>query len=425
LRKGSVSQWCRALAGEAVTGNGKAIGGAKDGHGDLVRLEKIARQGLDFFSGHAVDGGEDFVEGREPMEIEFLASQIGHAGTGGFEGKHQRALQMILGAQQFFIGNRRFFHGAELGDGHIENLADGLLRRARIHAEHTGIGVRGEFAKDGISEAVFFADVLEETRRHAAAEKIIEDGHAKAALVSDGKRGDTDAEVDLLEIAFGFEADGRAGRRGSISIGMRGDRKMTEFLLDQLQDLVVGDIASGGDEEAIGGKPAAEALAKAFAVELADGFGSTENGAAEGMVGPEATGEDVVEKVFGVVEIHLDLFEDNLALFLHIVGIEFGAKDEISEHIKGDREMLIEDLGVEADLFFRGEGIEHATDGIHFAGNVFGRAALGALENHVFQEVSDAVVGGSFAAGTVADPDADGDGTDVLHGLRDHNEAVG
>src|ERR1700682_3554026 len=87
--------------------------------------------------------------------------------------------------------------------------------------------------------------------------------------------------------------------------------------------------------------------------------------------------------------------------------------------------MLIQNFGVEADLFFGGKGIEHAADGIHFAGNGFGGAAFGAFEDHVFEEVSEAVFFGNFTTGAVANPDADGDRTDVRHGLGNNNQAVG
>ena len=132
-----------------------------------------------------------------------------------------------------------------------------------------------------------------------------------------------------------------------------------------------------------------------------------------------------MEKIFGVIHVHLDFFEDDLALFLDVFGIELGSKDEIGKNVEGDGEMRVEDLGVEADLFLGSEGIEHAADGIHFAGDVFGRAALGALEDHVLKKMGSAVFGGGFAAGAMANPDADGDGTDVLHGLSNNDEAVG
>ena len=143
------------------------------------------------------------------------------------------------------------------------------------------------------------------------------------------------------------------------------------------------------------------------------------------MLGPEAARENVVEMIFGIVQVHLDFFEDDLALFFYVFGIEFGAENEIGDDVKSDRQMLVENLGVEADLLFRGERIEHAADGIHFAGDGFGGAALRAFENHVLHEMGQAVFFGDFAAGAVADPDADGDGADVGHGLGDDHETVG
>ncbi len=90
-------------------------------------------------------------------------------------------------------------------------------------------------------------------------------------------------------------------------------------------------------------------------------------GAPERVLRPEAAGEDIVEKVFRIVHVHLDFFEDNLAFFLDVFGIELGAKDEIGEDIERDGEMGVENLGVEADLFLGGESVEHAAvDGIHF-----------------------------------------------------------
>src|SRR5215467_3259977 len=143
------------------------------------------------------------------------------------------------------------------------------------------------------------------------------------------------------------------------------------------------------------------------------------------MLRPKAASENLVEKVFGVVQVHFDFFEDDLALLLDVFRIEFGAEDEVGNHVEGDGEMLIEDFGVEADLLFGSKGVEHAADGIHFAGDGFGGAALGALKDHVLHEVGEAVFLGDLAAGTIADPDANRDGADVRHGLGDDHQAVG
>src|SRR5947209_7040483 len=143
------------------------------------------------------------------------------------------------------------------------------------------------------------------------------------------------------------------------------------------------------------------------------------------MLRPEAARENFVKKILGIVQVHFNFFEDHLALFLHIFRIEFRAEDKIRDDVESDRQVLVKNLGVEANLFLGSEGVKHAADGVHFAGDGFGGATLRALENHVLHEVGQAVLLGDFAAGAVADPDTHGNGAHVGHGLGDDHEAVG
>jgi hypothetical protein len=252
---------------------------------------------------------------------------------------------------------------------------------------------------------------LKQAGRHAAAKKIVEDRGSEATFVGEGNGRDTDTEMNLLEVALGFEIDGRGSERHGFGVEVARRLEVAKFLLRKIEHLLRR-------------KPILKTAKKGFAAEIADGFGSAKYGAAEGMFRPEAASENVVEEIFGIVQIHLDFFEDDLALFVDVAGVELGTKNEIGDDVKGDGEMLVEDLSVEADLFLGGEGIEHAADGIHFAGDVFGGTAFSTLENHVLEEMSKAIFGGGFAAGTISDPDADRDGADVLHGLSDDNESV-
>ena len=106
-------------------------------------------------------------------------------------------------------------------------------------------------------------------------------------------------------------------------------------------------------------------------------------------------------------------------------GMRDAFKDD-SSIMKGNQaQMIIQNFSIEADLFLGREGIEHAADRVHFAGNGFGGTALGAFEDHVLHKMSEAVLLGGFAAGAIANPYPDGDGADVVHGLGDHNETVG
>ena len=200
--------------------------------------------------------------------------------------------------------------------------------------------------------------------------------------------------------------------------------EIAELALDEVQNFFVRYVSRGGDDEMIGGKPIAEALDEMFAVESANGFRGAENGTAKRMLGPKAARKNVVKEILGVVHVHLDFFEDDLAFLAYVVGIELGTENEIGDDVKGDGEMFVEDFGVEANLLFRGESIEHAADRIHFTGDGFRGAALGAFENHVLDEMREAVFFRRFAARAVADPNADGDRTDVGHRLGDDHEAI-
>src|SRR6266849_1652818 len=231
--------------------------------------------------------------------------------------------------------------------------------------------------------------------------------------------------MHLFEVAFGFEVDGRFRARSAVAFGGPRGVHVAEFAPHQFQHLLVSNVAGGGHYQMIRRKPLPEARKQRIAMEGFYSFRGTENRAAQGMLRPEAARENFVKQIFGIVQVHLDFFEDDLALLLHVFGVEFRAQHEVGDHVEGDGQMLVKNLGVEADLFLGGESVKHAPHGIHFAGDGFRGAPLRALENHVLHEVGQAVLFGNFAAGTVADPHADGNGTHVGHGLRDNHEAVG
>ena len=119
-------------ARQAIAVEGEAVEGAEDRGGNLFGAKKFLGERLDVFAGDGFDGGENLVEGEEAAEIEFLAREIGHAGAGGFKGKHEGTLEMVLGTQEFFVGDGRFLEGAKFGQGEIEDLADCLFCAARV-----------------------------------------------------------------------------------------------------------------------------------------------------------------------------------------------------------------------------------------------------------------------------------------------------
>jgi hypothetical protein len=131
-----------------------------------------------------------------------------------------------------------------------------------------------------------------------------------------------------------------------------------------------------------------------------------------------------VDQVVRAVRLHLDFFQDDALFLVDVLVAEERMEHQVGDHIEGQRQVLVEHLGVEADQFLGGEGVQVAAHRIDGAGDIFGGAVGGALEQHMLDEVRDAVLLGIFAAGAGADPDAHGDGAHVRHGLGDHAHAI-
>ena len=100
-------------------------------------------------------------------------------------------------------------------------------------------------------------------------------------------------------------------------------------------------------------------------------------------------------------------------------------EDEVGEEVESGGDVVVENLEVEADGLFAGEGVEVAADGVDFAGKLLSGAVGGALEDHVLDEMGDAVDGGGFVAGAAVDPDTHGYGAKVRHALGKDEETVG
>ena len=139
---------------------------------------------------------------------------------------------------------------------------------------------------------------------------------------------------------------------------------------------------------------------------------------------PEILGEELVDQILGIVLSHANFFEDDGFFAVDFVFGEFRIQNHVREHVEGFGQMFIEDARIEANHFLGSEGIEHSADAIHFARDIFGGAPRRAFENHVLDEMRNAVQAGRFAARAGAQPDAHGNGVHVLHRLSDDDEPV-
>jgi len=172
-------------------------------------------------------------------------------------------------------------------------------------------------------------------------------------------------------------------------------------------------------------KPVLEPPEDRLPVESPHRLRRAQNRPAQRVVRPESSRKNVVQQILRIIQVHFDFFEHHLPLFLYILRVELRPLHQIRQHVKRDRQVFVEHLGVETYLFLGRECVQHPPNRIHFPGDIFGAAPIGTLKNHVFEEMSEAVFKGHFAAGAATYPNAHRNGTDVLHGLGDDHQAVG
>ena len=86
--------------------------------------------------------------------------------------------------------------------------------------------------------------------------------------------------------------------------------------------------------------------------------------------------------------------------------------------------MFIQNFNVEADALFGGERVHVAANGIHLTRNLFRGTRLSAFEQHVFNEMRDAVRFGGFVPRPGLDPDSEGNRTNVTHFLGKDRQTV-
>src|SRR2546429_9336406 len=161
----------------------------------------------------------------------------------------------------------------------------------------------------------------------------------------------------LLEVALGFEMDGRFRARRAVAFRGTCWFHAAEFPLHQFQHLFVSDVARGSHHQMIRREPFPETRKQRIAIEGFDGLRSAENRTPERMLRPEAARKNFVKELLGIVQVHFYFFEDDLAFLLHILRIEFRAKDKVRDDVKSDAQVLVKNFGIETNLFLGSEGV--------------------------------------------------------------------
>ena len=142
-------------------------------------------------------------------------------------------------------------------------------------------------------------------------------------------------------------------------------------------------------------------------------------------VGVLLLGEELMDEVIRRVLDHLDFLGDHFLLALDVVRPERRPHHDVRQHVDRQRQMLVEGLDVIARVFLRGKRVHLPADGVDRLGDVFSAARFGALEQHVLDEMGDAVQLERCVAGAARKPHADAHRPDMRHPLGKEAETVG
>ena len=163
-----------------------------------------------------------------------------------------------------------------------------------------------------------------------------------------------------------------------------------EQLLELLRE-PVADVAADADDGALGPVPAVDERRERVACRGADGFLRADDVTPERLVAVEQVLVDTADEVPRRVEVHVHLLDDDALLAVDLLGVEPRVADHVDEHVERDVAGGRGALDVVARVLLAGERVELAADAVDLGRDVArGRAALGALEEHVLGEMGDA-----------------------------------
>src|ERR1700684_567759 len=128
-----------------------------------------------------------------PVEVHVVAGKAVHALAAAFKSEKSGAFEVVFGAPKLFGGERLVAEAAKFFEHGTDKLRSGIKRGAGVNGKRAGVAIGAKFAEDRISETLTLADILEEARRHATTEDVIEDGDGEAALIRHRKSGNTEA----------------------------------------------------------------------------------------------------------------------------------------------------------------------------------------------------------------------------------------
>jgi hypothetical protein len=140
----------------------------------------------------------------------------------------------------------------------------------------------------------------------------------------------------------------------------------------------------------------------------------------------ESDSVKVIENDFLDLLVNLLLFpQDNITFPLDRSRFEFTSSQDIRDDLYRLSNVLREGFGVVDGLFSRSVGVQVSSEVLNFEFELVLRSLAGALEGHVFEEVSSSRGLVGFGARTGVDPYSDGGGRSGRGRFSSDSETVG
>ena len=144
----------------------------------------------------------------------------------------------------------------------------------------------------------------------------------------------------------------------------------------------------------------------------------------QGIILPKAETEDFMYIILRAIVLLVNLLTDHLFFPLHLGFRKRGIQENIREKVCSELQIFRKDPAIKTSQFFAGESIQCSTHGIDLFCNIQCGPASGSFENHMFDEVADAVLVGSFKPGTGANPNSEGYGLQIRNSFGDNSDTI-
>ena len=183
--------------------------------------------------------------------------------------------------------------------------------------------------------------------------------------------------------------------------------------------------AGGGDHHVTGAVVACPIVDEVRPLQDRDRLAAAQQRTAERLTGEGGLLEVIEDHVVGRVRHLPDFLQDDRTLAGQFGLVEHRILHDVRNQVERQRQVFRQDLRMKGRRLAPRIGIEVAAHRLDLLGNVLRRTPLGALEDHVFQEMRDAVQLGALVPSADPHPGPQRDGLHGVHLVGRNRQAVG